>query len=80
MRLDQYLTLHMDIESRTKAQDLIQSQNVLVNSKLASKPSLDVNENDIVEIVNQEILKFVSRAGLKLEAALLKLKIDFQFS
>jgi 23S rRNA (cytidine1920-2'-O)/16S rRNA (cytidine1409-2'-O)-methyltransferase len=76
MRLDLYLVHYMDIESRTKAQDLIQNQNVYVNTKLAAKPSLEVGEIDAVEIKNQEILKFVSRAGLKLEAALLKLKID----
>lgn len=78
MRLDLYLVHHMDIESRTKAQDLIQNQNVFVNSKLAAKPSLEVSEIDTVEIKNQEILKFVSRAGLKLEAALQKLKIDLK--
>ena len=39
MRLDLYLVHHMDVESRTKAQDLIQNQNVYVNSKLAAKPS-----------------------------------------
>lgn len=78
MRLDLYLVHHMDIESRTKAQDLIQSQNVFVNSKVAMKPSLEVSEIDTVEIKNQEILKYVSRAGLKLEAALQKLKIDLK--
>lgn len=78
MRLDLYLVHHMDVESRTKAQDLIQNQNVYVNSKLAAKPSLEVSEIDTVEIRNQEILKFVSRAGLKLEAALHKLKIDLK--
>ena len=49
-----------------------------MNSKFAAKTSLEVSEIDTVEIKNQEILKFVSRAGLKLEAALQKLKIDLK--
>jgi 23S rRNA (cytidine1920-2'-O)/16S rRNA (cytidine1409-2'-O)-methyltransferase len=63
MRLDLYLVHHKDIESRTKAQDLIQAQHVFVNSKIALKPSLEVNEEDVVEIQNQEILNmFHARA------------------
>lgn len=76
MRLDLYLVHHKDIESRTKAQDLVQSKNVYVNSKLVEKPSFEVAETDFVEIKNQEILKYVSRAGLKLESAIEKLNIS----
>ncbi len=76
MRLDQFLVQNKNIESRTKAQDLIQNKNVSVNETVVIKPSFVVRDNDRVEIQNQEILKYVSRAGLKLEGALRKLSLD----
>jgi 23S rRNA (cytidine1920-2'-O)/16S rRNA (cytidine1409-2'-O)-methyltransferase len=76
MRLDQYLVKTKKIESRTKAQELIYNKNILVNNIIITKPSFFVSELDQVEIKNQEILKFVSRAGLKIEAAILKLNIN----
>lgn len=78
MRLDQFLVQFKNIESRTKAQDLIQNKNIFVNKKLIIKPSYSVSEADDIEIQNQEILKYVSRAGLKLEAALLKLELSLK--
>ncbi len=76
MRLDQYLVQFKNIESRTKAQDLIQNKNILVNQKIITKSSHDVSESDNIQIQDQDILKYVSRAGLKLEAALNKLKFN----
>ncbi len=78
MRLDQYLVQFKNIESRTKAQDLIQNKNISVNQKIIVKPSFDVSESDDVQIQDQDILKFVSRAGLKLEAAFIKLNLDLK--
>jgi len=78
MRLDQFLVQFKNIESRTKAQDLIQNKNVFVNKKLITKPSYSVLVADDIEIQNQEILKYVSRAGLKLEAALLKIGLSLK--
>ena len=78
MRLDQFLVQHKNIESRTKAQDLILNRNIFVNNKLVIKSSFDVTDLDTVEIQSQEILKYVSRAGLKLEGAIIKLDINLK--
>lgn len=78
MRLDQYLVQSKNIESRTKAQDLIINKNVFVNNQLITKPSHIISTNDIVEIRNQELIKYVSRAGLKLEAALIKIGAELK--
>ncbi len=78
MRLDQFLVQFKKIESRTKAHDLIVHKQILVNGKIISKPSCDIDESDIVEIQSQEILKYVSRAGLKLEAAVSKYKLNLE--
>jgi 23S rRNA (cytidine1920-2'-O)/16S rRNA (cytidine1409-2'-O)-methyltransferase len=78
MRLDHYLVQFKNIESRTKAQDLIQNKNISVNQKIIIKSSFDVSESDDIQIQDQEILKYVSRAGLKLEAAFNKLNFDLK--
>jgi 23S rRNA (cytidine1920-2'-O)/16S rRNA (cytidine1409-2'-O)-methyltransferase len=77
MRLDHFLVRNKNIESRTKAQDLIQSGAVLVNGKLIFKSSFAISESDHIEIINTEVLKYVSRAGIKLEAAIKFLNLDF---
>ncbi len=77
MRLDQVLVEFFNIESRTKAQALIDAGKVQVAGKVISKSSYSVSdsEKNKIEIIDQELLKYVSRAGLKLEAALLHLKL-----
>lgn len=67
MRLDQYLHKSGFVESRSKARELIERGLVKVDDKIILKPSFDVS-NQKVEII--EKLKYVSRAGEKLEAAL----------
>lgn len=74
MRLDQYLVQFLKIESRTKAQDLILTDQVRVNQKIQRKPSYQVLESDQVEILSLDLLKYVSRAGLKLEDAFIKIQ------
>ena len=69
MRIDKFLFEKGFAESRMKAQAMIIGGNCRVNGKTVTKPSFDVNEDDNVEIVG-ETLKYVSRGGLKLEAAL----------
>lgn len=65
MRLDKKLAEKQI--SRSKAADLIRDERVLVNGKVVTKPSFDVQEQDEIEIL--EALDFVSRAGHKLEGA-----------
>ena len=68
MRLDSYLCTFLGIESRNKAQQLIRSGGVLVNSVLETKSSRKISPMDVVEQTTS--LRFVSRGGHKLEAAL----------
>jgi len=74
MRLDVYLFKNELTSSRQKAQNLIADGNVYVNGKQITKSSYDVG-NDAVEI-RGEIMPYVSRGGLKLEAALREFNID----
>ncbi len=67
MRLDRYLYTTGLVESRSRAKELIERGLVRVGGKIVLKPSFDVS-NQNVEIL--EKLKYVSRAGEKLEAAL----------
>lgn len=72
MRLDQFLVQHKQIESRTKAQDLIAQGLVSLKNKILTKPSFDVTEKMYSEIAIAEnnLSQFVSRAGFKLAGAL----------
>lgn len=72
MRLDQFLVQHKEIESRTKAQDLIEKGLVSLKDKVLTKSSFDVTEAMFSEIIVAEnnLSQFVSRAGFKLVGAL----------
>lgn len=65
MRIDQYLKEHYDIQSRNKASELIKANKIKVDGKIITKPSLDVNENSVIEILEDDF--FVSRAAYKLK-------------
>ena len=75
MRLDLYLFENNFFKTREKAKEAILQGIVSVDGKICSKPAYDVKENK-VEIVGEK-LKYVSRAGLKLEKAKLEWNIDF---
>ena len=77
-RLDKELVSRKLVETRTKAQELIDSGAVVVNGKVQTKASLNVVENDEIKITNNEVLKYVSRGGFKLEKALEVFKIDLK--
>ncbi len=62
------------VPSREKAQRLIMAGQVRLKDKTASKASLMVGDEDVVTLVAEE--KFVSRGGLKLEAALERFRIS----
>ena len=70
MRLDKYLTEKKLCPSRTAAQNLINIGGVTVNGRIAIKASLDISDNDEVNIVEVKLPKYVSRGGVKLEGAL----------
>jgi len=75
-RLDTYLTLNNMLPSRSKAQELISKGKILVNNKVVTKASYDVKEIDIVTVLEDELLTYVSRGGLKLEKAIKLFNID----
>ncbi len=78
MRIDLYLVNCAYCGSRTKAQRIIAESRVLINNKVVTKPSFDVGENDIIEVLPAEHTEFVGRGGNKLEHAINKFKIDVQ--
>lgn len=67
-RLDIALVRRGLVETRERAQQLIRSGSVQVREQMAVKPSLKVNEDDSILLL--EHLRYVGRGGLKLEAAL----------
>jgi 23S rRNA (cytidine1920-2'-O)/16S rRNA (cytidine1409-2'-O)-methyltransferase len=73
-RLDVAMLDRHLVESREKAQALILSGKVTVNGQKAEKPGHAIAETANIEIA--EPLKYVSRGGLKLEAALTHFAID----
>ena len=74
-RIDIELVNRNLIDTRAKAQNAIKDGLIFCNDKLVTKCSLDVSENDVIEIKG-ELLKYVSRGGLKLEKALKEFSID----
>ncbi len=74
IRLDQLLVQLEYCESREQARRLIMSGTVLVGGEPATKPGHKYSE-DVVVLVKEK-LRFVSRGGYKLEAALDHFNID----
>lgn len=73
MRLDQYLVQMGWAPSRTKAQEMIERGDVRVFIKgqiVDVKSSLIVDDETRIVLLSEELNKYVSRAGLKLEGAL----------
>ena len=75
MRADSFLTVYGYVESRTRAARLIAEGKVLVDGNIVKKASEEIwGEEHTVEIT--EVDKYVSRGGLKLEAALAAFKTE----
>jgi 23S rRNA (cytidine1920-2'-O)/16S rRNA (cytidine1409-2'-O)-methyltransferase len=68
MRLDNYLFQNSYAQSRNKAQELIKSKQVLIDGKIITKPSFDVDDESKIEVLNKK--QYVSRAGYKLKTYL----------
>lgn len=64
MRLDSYLFEKGFAQSRNKAAELIKEGSVWLNGKVERKSSVEVSENDSIDVA--KIVQYVSRAGLKL--------------
>lgn len=76
MRIDLYLCTFGHAQSRKKAQDLIDAGAVTVDGQRVKKSSALINEELPHEVVVEEVFKYVSRGGMKLEAALNAFKIN----
>lgn len=68
-RLDLIVVEKGLIQSRQRARALIMAGKVLVNSQLVDKPGVLVSKDDEISLKGEDI-PYVSRGGLKLEAAL----------
>lgn len=78
MRLDKYLVEKNFFATREKASFAIKKGMVIINDFCIKKTSYLVNvEQDEIKILEEEILKYVSRGGLKLEKAIVDFKLDF---
>lgn len=74
-RIDKVLVERGLAESRTRAQALIFAGQVLVREQRIDKPGQLIDPNDDIRIKG-ETLRYASRGGLKLEAALREFKIS----
>ncbi|MGC1298142.1 MAG: TlyA family RNA methyltransferase [Alloacidobacterium sp.] len=75
MRLDKLLLARKLVPTREKAQALVLAGRVLVNEQKIDKPGSSVTEDAAIRILGDD-LRYVSRGGFKLEAALAHWKID----
>ena len=75
MRLDLYLSESSLVESRTDAKNFILAGAVSVNGKVVKKPAFEVAGSEEI-LVDKSGKRYVSRGGLKLEAALDAFSID----
>ncbi len=70
MRIDVYLAANGHAQSRKKAQDLIDAGAVFVDGAQIKKSSEHINESIEHDVRIEQVFKYVSRGGMKLEAAL----------
>lgn len=74
-RLDKFLVERGLVPSRERAQALILAGRVLVNEQKVEKPGANVAADAVVRLLGDD-LRYVSRGGLKLEAALAHWQIE----
>lgn len=74
MRLDLYLQEKGHAPTRSRAKTMIEGGMVEVDGKIVDKPSFSVDEGCAIRIL--DTLRYVSRGGLKLEAALAAFGVD----
>jgi 23S rRNA (cytidine1920-2'-O)/16S rRNA (cytidine1409-2'-O)-methyltransferase len=76
MRADVYLTTFGHTPSRKKAQDLIDAGAVRIDGDVIKKSSALINEEIPHTVEIAQVFKYVSRGGMKLEAALDAFRIN----
>ena len=76
MRLDEYVHHNGYTESRSKAQDIILAGCVFINGVKVTSKAQKIKDTDKIEIILNR--KYVSRAGEKLEKALVEFKLSVQ--
>ncbi|TXJ41590.1 TlyA family RNA methyltransferase [Brachyspira pilosicoli] len=76
MRLDEYVHHNGYTESRSKAQDIILAGCVFVNGVKVTSKAQKIKDTDKIEIIQNK--KYVSRAGEKLEKALLEFNLSVE--
>ncbi|MEI0537741.1 TlyA family RNA methyltransferase [Brachyspira pulli] len=76
MRLDEYVHQEGYTESRSKAQDIILAGCVFVNGVKVTSKAQKIKDTDTVEVVQN--IKYVSRAGDKLEKAFTEFGISVE--
>jgi len=74
-RLDQLLVEKALIDSRQRAKGLIMAGMVTVNGKMVDKPGHLINPSSSINLIGPDH-PYVSRGGIKLEAALKEFSID----
>lgn len=70
MRVDVYLAAAGYTASRKKAQDLIEAGAVIIDGEVVKKSSSPINEAVPHEVKIEQVFPYVSRGGVKLQAAL----------
>lgn len=75
-RLDQYLYENGYCRSRSLGAKLIRAGFVFVDGRECTKPSEKIDPESHVEICENPLTRYVSRGGLKLEAALKEFGVD----
>lgn len=78
MRADVLLHLYGHCESRTLAGKLIREGRVFANGIKVKKPSEELETFCLIEVKDSPLTRYVSRGGLKLEAALDAFSIDVE--
>ena len=76
MRIDKYLALAGYTKSRKFAQDLIDAGAVSVDGQKVKKASQEIDHTVEHKIELEQLFKYVSRGGMKLEAALDAFRIN----
>ncbi len=76
MRIDKYLAAAGYTKSRKFAQDLIDAGAVKVDGVTVKKASQEIDHTVVHEIELEQLFKYVSRGGMKLEAALDAFKLN----
>jgi 23S rRNA (cytidine1920-2'-O)/16S rRNA (cytidine1409-2'-O)-methyltransferase len=75
-RLDQYLAVSGQVNSRSQAESYIKLGQVSVNGQIVTKPGALVSAKDKIKLEASE--QYVSRAGLKLASVAKALNISFK--